>query len=162
MSATVARAIAIRRAATGAPPMAAVTLRHDERRLRRRLLALDGGGDVLVDLAETTSLADGDRLILEDGREILVRAADEDLYEIAYRDPQHLAEIAWHLGNRHLPAEIDWNAAEGPRIRIARDHVIRAMLAGLGASVDEVRAPFSPLQGAYHHGHGEAHALLVR
>ena len=40
----------------------------------------------------------------------------------------HLAELAWHIGNRHLAAAI-----EAERILILRDHVIRAMLEGLGA-----------------------------
>ena len=68
-----------------------------------------------------------------------------------------LLRLAWHLGNRHLPAEID-----AQRILIRYDHVIVEMLKGLGATVQEVSAPFNPEGGAYgehnrqpghHHGH---------
>ena len=79
-------------------------------------------------------------------------AAREDLLDIRGRDPVHLAELAWHIGNRHLAAAI-----EAPRILILRDHVIKAMLEGLGADVREVREPFSPLGGAYSGGHGHRH-----
>ena len=70
------------------------------------------------------------------------------------RDAVHLTELAWHIGNRHLAASI-----EGERILILRDHVIRAMLEGLGAEVSEIEEGFQPARGAYHsHGsHGHDH-----
>ena len=62
----------------------------------------------------------------------------------------HLAELAWHIGNRHLAAAI-----RADRILILRDHVIKAMLEGLGAKVADVVEPFTPVRGAYSgHGHG--------
>ncbi|TIT61737.1 MAG: urease accessory protein UreE, partial [Mesorhizobium sp.] len=60
---------------------------------------------------------------------------------------------AWHIGNRHLAAGI-----EAHRILILRDHVIKAMLEGLGATVRDVSEPFKPVRGAYSGGHGHAHA----
>src|SRR5690606_37151218 len=111
-------------------------------------IALEGGEKVLVDFAEPVVLEHGDRLVLDDGREIEIRAASEDLYEIRGRDPLHIAELAWHIGNRHLAAQI-----ETDRILILRDHVIKAMLEGLGATVTDVTAIFSPLRGAYSGGH---------
>lgn len=125
-----------------------VTLSHDERHLRRKVLTLDSGERVMVDLPEPVRLAHGDRLVLEDGGEIVVVAADEDLFEIRPRDARHLAELAWHIGNRHLAAEIGTE-----RILIGRDAVIGAMLTGLGADVRETRGPFEPISGAYS-GHG--------
>ena len=48
------------------------------------------------------------------------------------------------------------------RILIRRDHVIRAMLEGLGATVREVIERFQPVHGAYHaHGH-RATAMQAR
>jgi urease accessory protein len=96
--------------------------------------------------------------VLEDGRQVEVRAAPEELLEIVPRDAVHLAELAWHIGNRHLAAAI-----HADRILILHDHVIEAMLEGLGARVAHVVAPFEPLRGAYsghgqdqhHHGHSE-------
>ena len=61
------------------------------------------------------------------------------------RDPQHLVELAWHIGNRHLPAQI----CEA-RILLRRDRIIRAMLEQLGAAVGDVTEPFTPAHGAYH------------
>lgn len=130
-------------------------LAHDERHLRRRAIELADGGKVLVDLPEPVTLADGDRLVLEDGREIEIGAAPEELYDIRARDAVHLAELAWHIGNRHLAAAIS-----ADRILILRDHVIKAMLEGLGAAVSDVVEPFSPVRGAYSghsHGHGHHH-----
>lgn len=138
-----------------AQPEGTVVLAHDERHLRRKLLHLDDGAMVMLDLKEPVSLANGDRLMLEDGTSIEVKAAEERLFDIRPRDTVHLLELAWHLGNRHLAAQIELE-----RILIQRDHVIRDMLIGLGATVTEVIEPFQPVRGAYHaqaghsHGHG--------
>ena len=48
--------------------------------------------------------------------------------------PAHLVRLAWHLGNRHLPVQV-----EADRLLIREDHVIEAMLRGLGATVDPRR-----------------------
>ena len=82
--------------------------------------------------------------MLEDGRLIEVVAAAEPLIEIRGADPLHLVRVAWHLGNRHLPTQI---MPKGLRIR--RDHVIEAMVKGLGARIIEIEAPFDPEGGAY-------------
>ena len=135
-------------------PFDTAVLAHDERHLRRRVVELSGGEKVLVDLAEPTALGHGDRLLLDDGRQAEILAAAEEVYEIRSRNPVHLAELAWHIGNRHLAAAI-----EPGRILILRDHVIKAMLEGLGASVTDATEPFNPVRGAYsgqghHHDHG--------
>jgi len=83
---------------------------------------------------------------------IEVVAAPEPLIEIRGSDPHHLIRVAWHLGNRHLPTQI---MPKGLRIR--RDHVIEAMVKGLGARVIEIEAPFDPEGGAYAGG-GHGHA----
>lgn len=152
------RATSIRRAREGegaAPPaIGTAVLAHDERHLRRKTIALSDGRRVLVDLPQAVVLEEGDALLLEDGAAVRIAAAPEALYEVAGRDPGHLVELAWHIGNRHLPA-----ALAADRILILQDHVIRAMLEGLGAGVREVTAPFAPARGAYggHHGHDHGH-----
>lgn len=134
-------------------PFDRVVLAHDERHLRRKVLTLQQGEQILVDLPEAIAFEHGDVLILEDGRMAEIIAADEALYEVTPRDRRHLSELAWHLGNRHLPAQL-----EESRIVILRDHVIKAMLQGLGAKVTEITAPFHPLPGAYHdNGHDHQH-----
>jgi len=97
-------------------------------------------------------LVHGDLLLTETGETIEVIAAKELLYEVTPRDSLHLVELAWHLGNRHLPAQI-----EEARILILRDHVIRNMLTGLDAAVREISEPFHPLRGAYHGLHRHRH-----
>jgi urease accessory protein len=134
-------------------PFDHIVLAHDERHLRRKVLILSEGEHILVDLPEAIAFEHGDVLVLEDGRLAEIIAATEALYEITPRDGRHLSELAWHLGNRHLPAQL-----EEDRILILRDHVIKAMLEGLGAKVTEISAPFHPLHGAYHGGHGHSHA----
>lgn len=151
------RVVAVRKVPAGASqgerePLARVVLSSDERHIRRRVIQLASGLKVLVDLAEPTVLQADDRLVIEDGNEVVIAAADESLYEVTGRDPVHLSELAWHIGNRHLSAAI-----EASRILILRDHVIRAMLEGLGGQVAEIVAPFNPVRGAYSGGGSSAH-----
>lgn len=155
------RAVSVLPAAeASAEPYGSAELAHDERHLRRRVIELAGGDKVLIDLPKPIALDHGDRLVLEDGRQVEITAAQEPLYDIRGRDAVHLSELAWHIGNRHLAAGI-----EADRILILRDHVIRDMLEGLGATVSDVTAPFVPVRGAYsghghdhdHHHHGHDH-----
>jgi len=135
----------------GRTPIDVVILTHDQRHVRRKLLHMQHDDVVMLDLKAPVLLAHGDLILTETGETIEVIAAEELLYEVTPRDRLHLVELAWHLGNRHLPAQI-----EEARILILRDHVIRDMLTGLGASVREISEPFHPLRGAYH-GHGHHH-----
>ena len=135
-------------------PADTVVLDFDDRHRRRMAMRGTRGLEFLLDLENATVLRNGDALVLDDGRLIEVVAAPEPLAEIRGNDPQHLARVAWHLGNRHLPTQI---MAKGLRIR--RDHVIEAMVKGLGARVIEIEAPFDPEGGAYAgggHVHGPA------
>jgi urease accessory protein len=144
---------AIRRAGSWHGAADTVTLDYEGRFLRRRLLTTDAGASLQVDLPEAVSLADGDALATSAGALIAVRAAPEPLAEVR-AEGATLARLAWHVGNRHTPAQI-----EADRILIRRDHVLEAMLARLGAAVHPVMAPFVPEGGAYGHGrtHGHHH-----
>ncbi len=132
-------------------PQERVTLTYDDRFLRRKVLTTDGGERFLVDLEHTLSLNDGDAFLLQDGRLVGIRPAQEPLLAITGPD---LLRLAWHIGNRHTPCQI-----ENERLLIQRDHVIRDMLEKIGASIREVVEPFTPEGGAYGHGrtHGHAH-----
>ena len=159
------RAVAVVRAGemAGATPFEIAVLPHDERRVRRRMVPLQHGDGVLVDLPEPITLEDRDCLKLDDGRFVEIIAADEKLYEVKGRDDVHMLKVGWHLGNRHLKAQIERGEDGAFRILILRDHVIRDMLRTLGATVTEVSEPFYPEEGAYSHSHGEpVHALLNR
>ena len=128
-----------------------VVLDFDDRHRRRMAMTGTRGLEFLLDLENAVALRGGDALVLEDGRLIEVVAAAEPLLEIRGADPLHLVRVAWHLGNRHLPTQI---MPKGLRIR--RDHVIEAMVKGLGARIIEIEAPFDPEGGAYAAGHAHA------
>lgn len=129
-------------------PFAEIALEAQERHIRRKVIALGDGLEVLVDFEKAIKLEDGDCLVLDDGRLIQIAALPEDLIEVRGRDANHLARLAWHIGNRHLEAQIEIS-----RILIRPDHVIAKMLEGQGAMVNQVREKFSPEHGAYAHGH---------
>jgi len=134
-------------------PADTVVLDFDDRHRRRMAMTGTRGLAFLLDLENATVLRGGDALVLEDDSLIEVVAAPEPLLEIRGHDPQHLVRIGWHLGNRHLPTQI---MPKGLRIR--RDHVIEAMVKGLGARVIEIDAPFDPEGGAYAGaGHASEH-----
>lgn len=132
---------------------------YEGRHRRRVMLVLATGEKALLDLEHARLLHDGDGLKLDDGRIVLVKAEPEELMEVTGHDALHLLRLAWHLGNRHLPAAIDTT-----RILIRRDHVIANMVQGLGGHVRMVDAPFEPETGAYAsrpadhtHDHGHTH-----
>lgn len=128
------------------------TVTLDETGRHRRRVRMTGrhGTVFLLDLQEATLLRNGDALELDDGRYVLVQAVAEPLYEVrpSSGNQADLVRLAWHIGNRHLLAQIFCD-----RILIRRDHVIRIMLEGLGARVSDFEAAFDPESGAYAHGH---------
>lgn len=128
-----------------------VALDYDGRHRRRIVLTGASGAEYLLDLAEATHLRDGDGLALPGGGVVRITATPEPLLEITARTPADLLRLAWHIGNRHLAAQV-----HPDRILIRRDPVIAHMLQHQGADVREVTAPFDPESGAYH-GHDHAH-----
>ncbi len=132
-------------------PSDALTLSYDARFLRRKVLTTDQGNQVLVDFAQATSLPPGGVLICTDGTHIAVLAADEPCLRIT----GNLPRLAWHIGNRHTPCQI-----EADHLIIRADPIMADMLRGLGAQIAEITAPFTPEGGAYGHGrtHGHDHS----
>jgi urease accessory protein len=134
-----------------------VVLDSNDRHRRRITLTTEGGTKFLLDLPHATALHDGDGLVLEDGSVVRVVGKNEALVEVAAADPQQLARLAWHIGNRHIDVEI-----AGERLRIRRDGVLEEMLRGLGAQLSFVEAPFEPEPGAYGPGHRHDHPTHER
>lgn len=130
-----------------------VVLDYDGRHRRRIVLTGLSGSHYLLDLPEAAHLRDGDGLVLAAGEVIQVVAKAEPLLEVTAHTPADLLRLAWHIGNRHLAAQV-----EDGRILIRRDHVIAHMLEHQGAHVREIEAPFDPEGGAYHDHGGHAHA----
>jgi urease accessory protein len=129
-----------------------VVLDHGDRHRRRVAMRGLGGLGFLLDLPEPTVLDDGDALILEDGRLVWIEAAPERLLEIRAPGDHALKRLIWHIGNRHIPAEIGTDA-----VWIAYDHVLAEMVRGLGGSAEAVERPFRPEGGAYSGGHAHGH-----
>ncbi|MGY6645361.1 MAG: urease accessory protein UreE [Salinarimonas sp.] len=136
-----------------------VTLDHEGRHRRRVTLTGDGGLAFLLDLDKAVILNDGDALKLEDGQLVRIVAAPQPLLEIRAENPLRLLRLAWHIGNRHTPAEITADA-----IYIEADHVLAEMVRGQGGTATPVERPFQPERGAYDHdcghdhGHGHGHS----
>jgi urease accessory protein len=129
-----------------------VVLDYDGRHRRRIVLTGLSGARYLLDLAEAAHLRDGDGLELAFGGVVQVVAKAEPLLEVTAGSTAELIRLAWHIGNRHVAAQVGDN-----RILIRRDHVIAHMLEHQGAQVREIEAPFDPEGGAYHEeGHGHA------
>jgi urease accessory protein len=131
-----------------------VVLDADQRGRRRMALTGERGTMFLLDLPQPMRLHHGDGLVLEDGAIVGVAGRPEPLVEIAAASAHALARLAWHLGNRHVEMQI-----AGDRLRIRRDHVLEAMLRGLGATLSEIEAPFDPEPGAYAHPGDSGHAF---
>ena len=140
-------------ALAGAEIVDRIVLDHGDRHRRRMAMRGVGGLAFLLDLARPTVLDDGDALALEDGRLVWVEAAPERLLEVRAPSDHALKRLIWHIGNRHIPAEIT-DAA----VFIAFDHVLAEMVRGLGGSAEPVERPFRPEGGAYAGGHAPGHA----
>ncbi|MEE1658288.1 urease accessory protein UreE [Microvirga sp. CF3062] len=130
-----------------------ITLDHGDRHRRRIVLNADGGTAFLLDLDKADVLEDGDAIRLDTGWLVEVKAAPERLIQVSTEDPLDLLTLAWHIGNRHVPAEVT-----GTAIYIAYDHVLLDMLRGLGAKTEAVERPFRPVRGAYHHHEHGGHS----
>ena len=124
---------------------------YQSRYFRRRRITTDQGPVLLIDAAEARSYNDGEIARATDGTEIVIRAAPEPLASIRGTG---LARLAWHIGNRHTPCQV-----EEDRLLIQRDHVLEDMLRGLGALIEHIEEPFTPEGGAYGYGrtHGHSH-----
>jgi urease accessory protein len=138
---------------TAVPPDLSPTLNltRDQRGRSRLRATLSDGREVAILLPRGGALRDGDGLASADGLRVRVRAAAETLSRVECSDPLALARACYHLGNRHVALQI-----EPGRVSYLHDHVLDAMLAGLGLEVRVVEAPFEPEPGAYG-GQGHAH-----
>ena len=125
-----------------------VALDYEGRFLRRKRLVAAGGLAFLVDLPEVTNLTGGEAFVLDDGRRVEVRCGLEPVLSVT----GDLTRLAWHIGNRHTPCQI-----ETGRLVIRDDHVLEAMLKGLGAKVEKRMEPFRPESGAYGTGRTMGH-----
>jgi urease accessory protein len=128
-----------------------VTLTLDQRVRSRLRVSLDDGAEAGILLERGTTLKEGDLLQSEDGYVVRVSAAVETVSVVECKDPLLLARACYHLGNRHVPLQID-----SRKIAYLHDHVLDDMMRGLGLEVTVTEVPFEPEPGAY--GGSSAHA----
>ena len=137
-------------------------------RQKSRFEATDSLGRQLgVFLPRGTLVRDGDVLLAEDGSMMRVIAAPQALLRITpcttHGKPFDLIRAAYHLGNRHVPIEL-----QPDHLKIEPDHVLADMLRAMHLTVQEVHEVFEPEGGAYSsagHGYspadGHAHAPVA-
>jgi urease accessory protein len=141
-----------RHAPPSSEPSDTLRLAYDDRKKSRLRTWSEQRREVGIFLAWGSVLREGDLLAANSGEVLVVRAAPEPLSEVRTRDWHLLTRAAYHLGNRHVPLQI-----EPGILRYQRDHVLDEMLEQLGLAVLAVEAPFEPEAGAYAgggHEHG--------
>jgi urease accessory protein len=136
----------------GRPIIDTVVLDYAKRSAQKATIIGVKGSVIDIDLHQPARLRTDDLLVLEDGTLVEVVAAPEPLVEARAADVAGLARLAWHLGDRHIAAQLLPN-----RIRARRDAAVEALLASLGAKVTLIDAPFEPEGGAYAASHGHDH-----
>ena len=126
-----------------------ISLSYEERFIRRKKLIANNGTEFLVNLEETVSVDENNFFELDNGDLIKVISKEENLIEIT---GDNLKQIIWHIGNRHLPCQIEEN-----RILIQDDAVILDMVLKLYGNVKKVFEKFKPEGGAYGMGRTHSH-----
>jgi urease accessory protein len=116
-------------------------------------VSLDDGVKAGLFLPRGTVLYNGEMLASDDGVIIEIKAAPEVVSTAHSDDPNILARACYHLGNRHVPLQI-----ESAFLRYQHDHVLDDMVRGLGLTISHEEAPFEPERGAYgDYGHAGRH-----
>ena len=126
-----------------------ISLSYEERFIRRKKLIANNGTEFLVNLGETVSVDENFFFELDNGDLIKVISKEENLIEIT---GDNLKQIIWHIGNRHLPCQIEEN-----RILIQDDAVILDMVLKLHGNAKKVIEKFNPEGGAYGLGRTHSH-----
>ena len=141
-----------------------ITLDWDVRQKSRFESTDSAGRQVGIFLQRGQVVRGGDVLVGEDGSLLKVQAAPQAVLRIthctAHGTPFDLTRAAYHLGNRHVPIEL-----QADHLKIEPDHVLADMLRAMHLIVNEVSESFEPENGAYsehggghHHGHDHDHA----
>jgi urease accessory protein len=126
-------------------------------RQKSRFAATDSQGrELAVFLPRGQAVRGGDVLVAEDGSLVRVIAAPQQVLRITacaqHGTPFDLTRAAYHLGNRHVPIEL-----QPDHLKIEPDHVLADMLRAMHLIVTEQSLPFEPEGGAYAAGHGGGH-----
>ena len=128
-----------------------LSLPYEMRKKSRFLALLDNGEEVGLIMSRGKTLRDGDLVKDESGRIIKVCAAEEPVTTISADEATLFARLCYHLGNRHVPLQIDIGWA-----RYLQDHVLDEMVLTLGGQLKHESVAFEPESGAYHAHHHES------
>ena len=148
------RVVRVLAADSGKRALDSVILSAEQRRVQNAQFTGVNGTAIGLMLPEPVLLRGGDLLELDDDSLVEVVAEPERLVEVRGNDLTHLARLAWHLGDRHVPVQVLTN-----RLRMRGDAALEVLLKGLGARLTAIEAPFDPEGGAYatqavhHHDH---------
>jgi urease accessory protein len=126
-------------------------------RSKSRFSATDSTGrEIGVVLPRGTTLRGGDELVTEDGSMLRVIAAPQPVLQVRHctehGSPFDLLRAAYHLGNRHVPLEL-----QPELLQFEPDPVLADMLRRQHLIVTEAQAAFEPEGGAYGEGAGHGH-----
>ena len=126
-------------------------------RQKSRFAATDSAGRELgIFLPRGTLVRGDDVLVAEDGSLVRVLAAPQPVLVITpcstHGTAFDLTRAAYHLGNRHVPIEL-----QPDHLKIEPDHVLADMLRAMHLIVTAQNLPFEPEGGAYAAGHGGGH-----
>ncbi|WP_038070696.1 urease accessory protein UreE [Hydrogenovibrio kuenenii] len=127
-------------------------LTYAEREKSRLKAKLSSGEEVGLFLPRGTVLKHGDVLASAEGDLVQVVAAAETVSTVTAEDTHLLLRIAYHLGNRHVPLQVESNW-----LRYRHDHVLDDMVRLLGGTVTVEEQPVQPEGGAYGGGHHHEH-----
>lgn len=129
-----------------------LSLPIDSRIKSRLKVMLDDGRNAGLFLPRGHILRGGEQLSSECGLVVEVKAAPETVSTVYCEDLLLLTRVAYHLGNRHVPLQV-----EAGWVRYQHDHVLDEMVEGLGAKVTTEKQPFEPEGGAYGGRSGGGH-----
>ena len=125
-----------------------LTLTYDQRQKSRLRVTLDDGLEAGIILERGTVLRHGDFLRSKRGEFVQILAAKEKVTVVMTEDVLLFSKACYHLGNRHVPLQIENNW-----LSFQRDHVLEELVLNLGLEIKHKTLPFQPECGAYSNGH---------
>lgn len=129
-----------------------ITVSFEERQKSRYKTTTHCGKELGWFIERGRVLNASDALQCTDGTLIKIHCAEESVSDVSCDDELLLMKAAYHLGNRHVPLQV-----EKSFLRYQEDYVLDDMVKGLGLTVSHVTREFHPESGAYSHGNSSEH-----
>jgi urease accessory protein len=126
---------------SGPPPAGSIldplSLRWEDRARTRQRVVTRSGREVGIKLPTGTRLSPGTLVVVGDGWHAAVEAAEEDVWVVRARDRRSLLHVAWEIGSRHFPVELDEDG-----LAVLHDHTLAELWRRLGVDAVRARRPF--------------------